>query len=166
MTDQDQLLQVESWLGRPLTQGELLPVESLDVLSPAQLAVVQALAPRSAFVAMLYLRNIVSTALVKDLQPFVDEFASGCRSAQPKEWPNLALFERYAGRALSIAEKQSVTSLHELAPAHRAMAATLALREPTVALLYLRRVAPSAAADACDTLVKQLASEAESGPQA
>ena len=156
MTNQDQISQVESWLGRPLTEEERLPAESLEMLSPAQLAVVESLAPRSAFTAMLYLRNIVSTALVKDLQPFVDDLASGVRSTQPNDWPNLPLFERYAGRPLSIAEKQSVSSLEKLAPAHHAMVATLARQERTVAFLYLCRVVPSATADARDAFVTQL----------
>lgn len=158
MSNQDQLSQVESWLGRPFTQDELLPAESLDRLSPEHLAVVQALAPRSTFTAMLYLRNIVSTASLRDLQPFVDDLASGVRAAQPKDWPNLPLFERYAGRPLSIAEKQSVSSLEELAPEHREMVATLARQERTVAFLYLCRVVPSATAEARGAFVTQVLS--------
>lgn len=149
--------QVEDNLGRPLTQEELSPAESLETLSPAHLAVVETLAPRSTFAARLYLRSIVSTSLTQEFQTIIDDFASGLRSTQPKEWPNLPLFERYAGRVLSPAEKQSVASLEELSPAHLAIASMLAREEHPIAFLYLRRVVPSAALEACGDLVKQLA---------
>lgn len=156
MSNQDQIAQVESWLERSLAPEELLPAESLEALSLAQLAVVEALARRSAFSAMLYLRNVVPSALVRDLQPFVDGFASGTRSAQPREWPNLALFERYAGRTLSAAEKRSVSALDELSVEHIALATSLARQDETVAFLYLSRVVPSAAPEASGSLVKRL----------
>jgi hypothetical protein len=157
MSNPDQILQMESWLGRSLTPEELVPVESLEVLSPAHLAVVEILAPRSAFSAMLYLRNVVPSALVRDIQPFVDDFASGSRAAQPREWPNLALFERYAGRALSAAEKCSVSALDELSPEHIALATIFARQDQTVAFLYLSRVVPSATPTESGSLVRQLA---------
>jgi hypothetical protein len=81
MGDSDHQSQVESWLGRPLIADELVPAPSLERLSPAQLAVVEAIAPRDAFSAMLYLRILVANVLVRDLKPFVDEILTRRRRA-------------------------------------------------------------------------------------
>jgi hypothetical protein len=80
--------QIESWMGRPLEPDELLSVATLEDLSPLQLAVVEALAPRNALVAMHYLRAVVTDALVRDLMPFIDRVASAVkdRNAGRKPW--------------------------------------------------------------------------------
>lgn len=161
--------QIERWLGRPLTEDELRPVESLDALADDQLGVVAAIRPKNLVAPLLYLNFLVPSASMDALTPFIDDianviaargsqgFASGARGPQSDDWPNLPLFERYAGRALSPAEKRPATNLQELSPAHLAITSLLAQQQETVAFLYLRRIAPSAAIEACSDLVKRLA---------
>jgi hypothetical protein len=171
--------QIERWLGRPLTVDELRPAESLEALADDQLDVVAAIRPKNLVAPVLYLNFLVPSAPMDVLTPFIDNIASvvaarkyptsnraqpsgddsssGARSTQSHDWPNLPLFERYAGRALSPIEKQPANSLEELSPAHLAITSMLARQERTVAFLYLRRIVPSAAAGACDDLVKRLA---------
>jgi len=75
-------------MGRSLEPGELLPVATLEELSPLQLAVVEALAPRNTLVAMHYLRAVVADTLVRDLMPFIDRVASEVRdrNSDRKPW--------------------------------------------------------------------------------
>ena len=89
--------------------------------------------------------------------------ASGLRAVHPvsAELANLPLFERYAGRVLSVAEKETVATLEDLSTAHREITATLARQERTVAFLYLRRIVPSAEAEACNDLIQRLTGQSD-----
>ena len=152
---------IEDLLGRELTDSELHPVDSLDALTREQLAVVAAIQPRSVTVPVLFLRAVVPTASSRDIMKTVDQVFAIIAARFPPELGNLPLFERYAGRALSAAEKSPVASLEALSPVHLAIAATLARQEKGIACLYLRRIAPSTSPDECDALAAQLAAEPE-----
>ncbi len=64
--------QVEECLGRPLTSEELVDVASLEELSEAQLAVVNALARRNRLAGVLYLEGVVEDVLLRDARAFID----------------------------------------------------------------------------------------------
>jgi hypothetical protein len=155
-------LQVETWLGRSLAPEELLPAVSLEVLSPSQLAVVEAIAPRDTFSAMLYLRNIVPSALVRDLQPFVDDLASGrrmsretergsesrakfaARSAPQIEPKHRQQIEKWLHRQLTDDELRSVDSLAALTNDQLEVVAELRPNNLIAPVLYLNFVVASA----------------------
>jgi hypothetical protein len=150
--------QIERWLDRQLTDDELHPVESLEDLTNDQLEVVAQLRPQNLIAPILYLNFVVPSATMAVLSPFIDNIADVVAARKPpRDWPNLPLFERVAGRALSASEKRSVATLQELSPEHLALATTLARQEHVVAFLYLGRVVPGVDADACDALVSKLA---------
>jgi hypothetical protein len=153
--------QIERWLRRQLTEDELRPVESLEALANDQLEVVAELRPQNLIAPVLYLNFVDPSATMADLTPFIDNIADivAARKA-PRDWPNLALFERYAGRALSAAEKRSAATLQDLSPEQIALATTLACQEQAVAFLYLGRVVPGVDVDACNALVSELATSA------
>ena len=148
--------QIESWLGRPLSDGELQPVVSLDALTDAQLAVVGALRPRHLIAPLLFLRAVVPSAATPEIRELLDNIDDVIATRQSPELANLPLFEHVAGRALTSTEKSRRATLVDLSPVHLAIATLLAQHDLTVAFLYLQRIVPSAEADACDALVRKL----------
>ena len=149
--------QIEAWLGRPLVESELRTVDSLEALTDEQLAVVAAIRPRNLIAPLLFLQAVVPNATTPEIREMLDDVDAFIAARHPRELANLPLFERYAGRPLSADEKAPVATLEDLSIAHRAIAATLARQEHTVAFLYLRRIVPSATAEACNALVLNLA---------
>lgn len=64
--------QIEGWLGRSLTDDELVLVGSVDKLSAAQEEVLIALARRNRLAAVLFLRGVVHELISTDALAIVD----------------------------------------------------------------------------------------------
>src|SRR5262245_58180016 len=133
--------QVEEWLERPLTDDELVTVPRLDVLSLAQLAVVDTVANRNRLACLLYLRGIVEDVTMTEATAFMQRLerprggpawhASGERRAQ---------VEACLYRALTEAELAPVGSLGELTIAHLAVVRRLARYQRLAGFMYLEGV--------------------------
>jgi hypothetical protein len=65
---------IETWLGRPLTDAELVPVPSLSALSNVELDVVKVLAARQRTACISYLLTIVVDPPVRDILLFLHQF--------------------------------------------------------------------------------------------
>jgi hypothetical protein len=65
---------IEAWLGRPLTDAELVPVPSLAALSDVELDVVKLLAARQRTACISYLLSIVIDPPVRDVLLFLHRF--------------------------------------------------------------------------------------------
>jgi hypothetical protein len=65
--------QVEAWLGRSITDDELVEVHSLDELTKAQRKVVRSLA-RHRLNCLLYLRAVIPDITMHDAMPWLDRF--------------------------------------------------------------------------------------------
>lgn len=73
--DQNYRDQIRETLGRPLTDEELVNVDGLEALTPAQLAVARTLAHRQLVLCGLYLRAVTS-ATIGATKRFIDELLS------------------------------------------------------------------------------------------
>jgi hypothetical protein len=149
---------IENWLDRPLTDEELLPVESLDMLSDDQVAVVAAIQPRNRIAPLLFLHAVVPTAKRLDLVDYIENIEDVyVVRFPPPELPDQRIFEHYAGRPLEPAERVRAGTVYKMTSAQVGLAKTLALKDLTVAFLYLSRVAPDDTIEQRHHLAKHLA---------
>lgn len=150
--------QVEAWLHRPLTDEELQPVSSFDMLSDDQVTVVASIQPRNRIAPLLFLQAVVPTADHQDLIDYIDNiqdvYVVRC---PPLELPDQRIFEHYAGRPLEPAERVRAGTVYKMTSAQVELAKVLALKDLTVAFLYLSRVAPDETIEQRHYVAKHLA---------
>ena len=149
---------IEHWLDRPLTDEELLPVSALDELSNDQVAIVASLQPRSQIAPLLFLHAVVPTAKRLDLVDYIEniEDVYVVRFPAP-ELPDQRIFEHYAGRPLEPAERVRAGTVYKMTSAQVELAKKLALKDLTVAFLYLSRVAAEETIEQRHYVAKHLA---------
>jgi hypothetical protein len=150
--------QIEDWLHRPLTDDELRPVGSLDMLSDDQVSIVAEIQPRNRIAPSLFLQAIVPTAGFVDILDYID----GIQDVYivrfpPQELPDQRIFEHYAGRPLEPAERVRAGTVYKMTSAQVELATTLALKDLTIAFLYLSRVAPDETIEQRQYVAKHLA---------
>lgn len=76
MLEPEHKTQIEQTLGRSLTPDEMVEVDDLNHLSPAQRHVANALATQQLVLCTLYLRGVADVTL-KAATRFVDQILSG-----------------------------------------------------------------------------------------
>jgi uncharacterized protein related to proFAR isomerase len=150
--------QIESWLHRALTDEELRPVSSLDALSDDQVAVVAAIQPRNRIAPLLFLDAVVLSAKHQDIIDYIDSVQDVyVVRFPPPELPDQRIFEHYAGRPLEPAERVRAGTVYKMTSAQVVLAKTLALKDLTVAFLYLSRVASDETIEQRHYVAKHLA---------
>lgn len=150
--------QIESWLHRPLTDEELRPVSSLDMLSDEQVSIVASIQPRNAIAPGLFLQAVVPTASFRDVIDYIDSIQDVyIVRYPPPELPDQRIFEHYAGRSLEPAERVRAGTVYKMRGAQVELAKTLALKDLTVAFLYLSRVAADETIEQRHYVAKHLA---------
>ncbi|HEU4731154.1 MAG TPA: hypothetical protein VFT22_24845 [Kofleriaceae bacterium] len=149
---------IETWLHRPLSDEELQPVSSLDMLSDAQVAVVASIQPRNRIAPLLFLEAVVPTARRQDIVDFIDSIDDVyVVRFPPPELPDQRIFEHYAGRPLEPAERVRAGTVYKMTSAQVELAKLLALKDLTVAFLYLSRVAADETIEQRHHVAKHLA---------
>ena len=150
--------QIEDWLARPLTDDELRPVNSLEMLSDDQVAIVAAIQPHNRIAPMLFLQAVVPTATRLDIVDYIDNiqdvYVIRC---PPPELPDQRIFEHYTGGPLAHAERVLAGTVYKLTSAQVELAKLLAPKDLTVAFLYLSRVAPEETIEQRQYVAKHLA---------
>lgn len=150
--------QIETWLHRQLTDDELRPVNSLDMLSDDQVSVVAEIQPRNRIAPMLFLQAVVPTAKRLDILDYIDNIQDVyVVRFPPPELPDQRIFEHYAGRPLESAERVRAGTVYKMTSAQVELAKTLALKDLAVAFLYLSRVAPDETIEQRHYVAKHLA---------
>jgi len=151
-------VRVEDWLDRSLTDEELRPVSSLDMLSDDQVAIVAAIQPRNRIAPLLFLQAVVPTAKFQDVIDYIDNIQDVyIVRFPPPELPDQRIFEHYAGRPLEPAERVRAGTVYKMTSAQVELAKMLALKDLTVAFLYLSRVAPDETVEQRHYVAKHLA---------
>jgi hypothetical protein len=149
---------IEAWLDRPLTDEELRPVSSLEVLSDDQVSIVAEIQPHNRIAPMLFLQAVVPTAKRQDIVDYIDSIEDVYVVRRPPpELPDQRIFEHYAGRPLEPAERVRAGTVYKMTSAQVELAKTLALKDLTVAFLYLSRVAPDETIEQRHYVAKHLA---------
>jgi hypothetical protein len=150
--------QIETWLHRQLTEDELRPVNSLDMLSDDQVAVVAEIQPRNRIAPMLFLQAVVPTAKRLDVLDYIDNIQDvHVVRFPPPELPDQRIFEHYAGRPLEPAERVRAGTVYKMTSEQVELAKTLALKDLAVAFLYLTRIAPDETIEQRHYVAKHLA---------
>jgi hypothetical protein len=150
--------QIEAWLHRSLTDEELRPVSSFDMLSDDQIAVVASIQPRNRIAPLLFLQALIPTADHQDLIDYIDNIQDVyVVRFPPPELPDQRIFEHYAGRPLEPAERVRAGTVYKMTSAQVELAKTLALKDLAVAFLYLSRVAPDETIEQRHYVAKHLA---------
>jgi hypothetical protein len=150
--------QIEAWLDRPLTDEELRPVSSLDMLSDDQVSIVAEIQPRNRIAPMLFLQAVVPTVGYRDVLDYIDNIEDvHVVRHPPPELPDQRIFEHYAGRPLEPAERVRAGTVYKMTHAQVELAKTFALKDLTVAFLYLSRIAPDEAIEQRQYVAKHLA---------
>lgn len=156
--DQKHRGQIEAWLHRPLTDEELRPASSLDTLSDDQVAVVASIQPRNRIAPLLFLEALVPTAKHQDVIDYIDSVQDVYIVRFPApELPDQRIFEHYAGRPLEPAERVRAGTVYKMTSAQVELAKMLALKDLTVAFLYLSRVASEETIEQRQYVAKHLA---------
>jgi hypothetical protein len=150
--------QIESWLGRPLTDAELRLSSSLDTLSDDQVSIVASIQPRNRIAPLLFLQAVVPTAKRQDIVDFIDNIEDvHVVRRPPPELPDQQIFEHYAGRPLAPAERVRAGTVYKMTSAQVELAKTFALQDVAVAFLYLSRVAADETIEQRHYVAKHLA---------
>jgi hypothetical protein len=150
--------QIETWLHRPLTEEELRPVSSLDMLSDDQVSIVAAIQPRNRIAPLLFLQTVVPTARHQDVIDYIDNIEDVYVIRRlPAELPDQRIFEHYAGRPLEPAERVRAGTVYKMTHAQVELAKTLALKDLAVAFLYLSCIAPDETIEQRHYVAKHLA---------
>jgi hypothetical protein len=156
--DPNHRAQIEDWLHRPLTDEELRPVSSLDMLSDDQVSIVAEIQPRNRIAPALFLRAVVPTAEFQDVLDYIDSIQDVyIVRFPPPELPDQRIFEHYAGRPLEPAERFCAGTVYKMKSAQVQLAKTLALKDIAVAFLYLSRVAADETIEQRHYVAKHLA---------
>jgi len=149
---------IEDWLDRPLTDEELRPVNSLKALGDDQVAIVAAIQPHNRIAPMLFLQAVVPTATRQDIVDYIDNINDVYVVRFPApELPDQRIFEHYAGRPLEPAERVRAGTVYKMTSAQVELAKVLALKDLTVAFLYLSRVAAEETIEQRHYVAKHLA---------
>jgi hypothetical protein len=149
---------IEDWLDRPLTDEELRPVSSLDLLSDEQVAIVAAIQPRNRIAPLLFLEAVVPTEKRQVIVDYIDNINDiYVVRFPPPELPDQRIFEHYAGRPLEPAERVRAGTVYKMTSAQVELAKTFALKDLTVAFLYLSRVASDETIEQRQYVAKHLA---------
>lgn len=150
--------QIEAWLHRSLTDEELRPASSFDMLSDDQVAVVASIQPRNRIAPLLFLQALIPNADHQDLIDYIDNIEDVyVVRFPPPELPDQQIFEHYAGRPLEPAERVRAGTVYKMTSAQVELAKTLALKDLAVAFLYLSRVAPDETIEQRHYVAKHLA---------
>jgi hypothetical protein len=150
--------QIEDWLDRPLTDEELRPVTSLEELSNDQVAIVASIQPRNRIAPMLFLQAVVPSGGFREILDYIDSIQDVyVVRFPPPELPDQRIFEHYAGRPLEPAERVRAGTVYKMTSAQVELAKTLALKDLTVAFLYLSRVASDETIEQRHYVAKHLA---------
>jgi len=156
--DPNHRAQIEGWLRRPLTDEELQPVSSLDMLSDDQVSIVADIRPRNRIAPMLFLQAVVPTAEFRNILDYIDNIEDVYVVRRPPpDLPDQRIFENYAGRPLEPAERVRAGTVYKMTSAQVELAKTLALKDLAVAFLYLSRVASDETIEQRHYVVKHLA---------
>jgi hypothetical protein len=128
------------------------------MLSNDQVAVVAAIQPRNRIAPLLFLHAVVPTAERRDIVDYIDNIQDVYVIRwPPPELPDQRIFEHYAGRPLEPAERVRAGTVYKMTSAQVELAKTLALKDLTVAFLYLSRVAPDETIEQRQYVAKHLA---------
>jgi len=150
--------QIEDWLDRPLTDEELRPVTSLEELSNDQVAIVASVQPRNRIAPMLFLQAVVPSGEFREILDYIDSIQDVYVARfPPPELPDQRIFEHYAGRPLEPAERVRAGTVYKMTSAQVELAKMLALKDLTVAFLYLSRVAAEETIEQRHYVAKHLA---------
>jgi hypothetical protein len=146
MMESKDRFQVEYWLGRPLTDEELVVVADLASLPPSHLAVIEYLYRRENGLAALdYLLGVTTDVDRSTLRNYVHGFdAVIAQRDKPTGLRAQQLYESELGRALTADETVGATSLQSITHAQREVARALAAKDRGVALAYLHDLVPCA----------------------
>jgi hypothetical protein len=156
--DPDDRSRIEDWLHRPLTDEELRPASSLEMLSDDQVAIVAKIRPHNLIAPMLFLRAVVPTAERQDVFDYIDSIEDVyVVRFPPPALPDQRIFEHYAGRPLEPAERVRAGTVYKMRSAQVELARALALKDITVAFLYLSRVAADDSIEQRHYVAKHLA---------
>lgn len=133
-------------------------MSSLDMLRDDQVSIVAEIQPRNLIAPLLFLRAVVPTAKRQDIIDYIDSIEDVyIMRFPPPELLDQRIFEHYAGRPLEPAERFRAGTVYKMKSAQVELAKTLALKDLTVAFLYLSRVAPDETIDQRHYVAKHLA---------
>lgn len=156
--DPNHRAQIEDWLDRQLTDEELRPVSSLEMLSDDQVSIIAEIRPRNRIAPTLFVQAVVPTAKFREILDYIDNIEDVYIARfPPPELPDQRIFEHYAGRPLEPAERVRAGTVYKMTSAQVELAKTLALKDITVAFLYLSRVAADETIEQRHYVAKHLA---------
>jgi hypothetical protein len=158
----DERAQVESVLGRAVSDDELTRRVGFEDLAKPQLDIVRRLFEKKAGpTAEIYVRNVVPEIERDEIERFVVEFdrfmARAPQSSDPPKMRMRNTYEAFVGRQLTVDERRRQPSLQALSPAQLEVAKALAIQDTLVAHAYLGEIVQSASSYEREMLAETLA---------